>query len=473
MDQSDTDSSTPTHARRLIFLVVVSSLAVRLFFAFRYTIVQISDYAGYYGRAMAQAGLGNAPPTSWEPIAPRFLYAFPLWLSGGDLTALGVTNALLSTVALLAFFLAGERLFGRPTALVASLVSLSSLSELFFNNLACTEVLAEFFLSFFLLVMTRDAHAWRRVLLTGLVLGLSVYNRSNMLTMIAAAAIIELLLWRAGWKVVPRVAVAQAVIVLVMLPLCVYNHAQWGRFTAVPSNSGIQLWYGNNPAAAPGAHAYARLPEEFPADSAERRRLRRAYASFAPRAQGNVVLSNPYDLSDLSVQYALGWIREDPWRYSRMVISRARQLYGECTFGIAPYLFYDPSQPDQPRWRDGDRRLLLGDVPVRSLEGPPNPKSAAQRFSQAWYRVLLVGSLTGLVLTLTVDLWRRRRMATVVPLVVLLVYSFPFLLTIAINRHHIPVLPLLWLYLARGLVLIWEGVRNGLSPHRPRLSDVG
>jgi hypothetical protein len=173
------------------------------------------------------------------------------------------------------------------------------------------------------------------------------------------------------------------------------------------------------------------------------------------------------------VQYAFAWIREDPWRYFRMAISRVRQLYERCTFGIAPYLFYDPSRPDQPRWRDADRRLLLGDVPVRLLEGPPNPKSAVHRFSEAWYRVLLAASLAGLLLTLTLDLWRHRRVAAVVPLVVLLVYSFPFFLTIALNRHHIPVLPLLWVYLARGLVLAWQALRNGSSAHQLRSSNVG
>jgi hypothetical protein len=129
-----------------------------------------------------------------------------------------------------------------------------------------------------------------------------------MLTMIVAAAIIELLLWHPGWRVVPRMAAAQAAIVLVVLPLCVYNYAQWGRFTPVPSNSGVQLWYGNNPAVTPGGYAYARLPEEFPPESGERRRLRRAYASFAPHPPVHVALSNAYDLSDLGVQYAFAWI---------------------------------------------------------------------------------------------------------------------------------------------------------------------
>jgi 4-amino-4-deoxy-L-arabinose transferase-like glycosyltransferase len=380
---------------------------------------------------------------------------------------------LLYTAAMLVFFLGTERLFGRTTALVASFVSLTSLSELFFNNLACSEVLATLFVGLFLLVMVAEARPWRRAVLVGLLLGLSIYNRSNMLTMVAAAAIIELILWRAGWRVVPRLAGAQAVIVLVLLPLCVYNYKQWGRFTPVPSNSGVQLWYGNNPEVSPGRYAYARLPEEFPLDSPERTRLRRAYAPFASHRRDRVVLVDPYDLSDVGVRYALDWIRANPGQYGRMVISRVRQLFDRCTFGIAPYLFYDPSRPDQPRWRDADRRLLLGDVPVRLPEGQPNPKSTVYRLSEVWYQVLLGASLAGVLLTLAVDLGRRHRTAALVPLIILLVYSFPFFLTIALNRYHIPVLPLLWVYLARGLVLAGEALRIGLKGHAARTSHAG
>lgn len=454
-----------------IAIILLFSLALRLFFAFRYPIVQISDYAGYYGRALALVGLSEAPATSWEPVAPRLLYAVPLWLSGGDLRALGVTNALLYTGTILALFLGSARLFGRPTAIVASVVSLTSISELFFNNLACTEVLATFFIGLLFLVMVADPRPWRRALLTGVVLGLSVWNRSNMLPMIVAVAITELLLWRAGWSAALRIAAAQAVVVLVLLPLCVYNYTQWGRFTPVPSNSGIQLWYGNNPAVTPGRYVYARLPEEFPPGSSERTRLRLAYASFAPDVPADLILTNPYDLSDLGVRYAFGWIRKNPWTYSRMVVSRVRQLFERCTFGIAPYLFYDPSRADQPRWRNADRRLLLGDVPVRSPDGPPNPKSNSNRFAEAWYQVLLWTSLLGLLLTLTIDVWGYRRVEVLVPMIMLLVYSFPFFLTIALNRHHIAVLPLLWLYLARGLVLLSKGLRKTLIGDAPRLAD--
>jgi hypothetical protein len=44
------------------------------------------------------------------------------------------------------------------------------------NNLACTEVLATLFVGLFFLVMVAVVNPWRRALLMGLVLGLSVYN---------------------------------------------------------------------------------------------------------------------------------------------------------------------------------------------------------------------------------------------------------------------------------------------------------
>lgn len=437
-------------------MAVLLALGVRLDFAFRYPIAQISDYAGYYQSALGLAGLGDDELSSWGPVAPPLLYALPLWLSSGDVRAIGVTNALLGAASALVFFLAAARLFGHATAWTALLVGLSSLSELFFNNLACSEVLATLFTGLLLLAMTAEPRPGRRTLWTGLVLGLSVYNRSNMITLVAAVAVVELLSWRAGWTFVPRTARVLALASLVLLPLCTYNLLMWGHFTPVTSNSGIQLWYGNNPEVTPGRYIYADLPEQFPPGSPERARLRLAYSSFSPATPPNLTARDPYVLSDIGARYALAWIRDNPRTYARLVVSRIRQLFERCTFGIAPYLFYDPAKPGQPRWRDADRRHLLGDVPVRALDGPPNPRSAAMRFSEAWYQALLGASLVGLLLTVIADAWRRHRFEVLAPLVMLVVYATPFVLSIALNRYHVPVLPLLWLYLARGIVLLFS-----------------
>lgn len=439
---------------RLFLGIAVAILVSRLAFAFSFPIAQISDYSGYFEGALRLAGLREGELGSWDPVGPKALYALPLWLFGSDVRAVGVTNAFVFLAGVVFLYRGARLAFDGPIAVLASLISLVSLSDLYFNNLACTEVLAGFFLNATFYLLARPPSARSRFTL-GAVLGLAAYNRSNMIVMGAAVLVVEWFRTRQAGQAVRRTALVQGIAILVLLPLCWYNASHFGRFTPVTSNSGMQIWYGNNPSAGPGSHFYARLPEEFPPGSRERTELADAYRDFFPSAGSGAQLTgaDPYSLPDLGVRYALAWIRANPGRYAWFSLWRFRQMYEQCSYGVAPYLFYDPSLKEQPRWSPALQTFLLGKgAHIRKPDGPPNPRSGVIRFISGWYQVLATGALAGFIMALVHVVVTRGGWTRLLPGLIVLVYTAPFVLTIALNRYHVPAMGLLWTYLAYGLV---------------------
>ena len=378
----------------------------------------------------------------------------PLWLFGPDVRVLGVTNTFVFLAGVVFLYRGARLAFDVPTAVLAALACLLSLSDLYFNNLACTEVLAGLSLNAIFYLMVRPSST-RSLLTLGAVVGLAAYNRSNMVVMGAAVLALEWVRTRQGVLAARRAALVQGIALLVMFPLCWYNFSHFGRFTPVTSNSGMQVWYGNNPNAGPGSHFYARLPEEFPPGSKERIELANAYRSFFPRAGSGPPLTgtDPYALPDLGVRYALAWIRQNPGRYAWFSLWRVRQMYEQCSYGVASYLFYDPSLKEQPAWSPALRAMLLGKgAHIRKPDGLPNPRSPLIRFVGGWYQVLAASAFAGFILTLGHVVATRTGPARLLPGLIVLIYTAPFVLTIALNRYHVPAMGLLWTYLAHGLV---------------------
>jgi len=302
----------------------------------------------------------------------------------------------------------------------------------------------------------------RGLILIGAIIGLATYNRSNLMSMGIVVLVIEVLRNGVvrGFK---RTSIAGIAAVVALIPLCLFNLTTFGRFTPLTANAGIQAWYGNNPNATPGSHRYEQLPEEFPMGSAERARRAEAYRGFFPTAGRNGVIdgANLYRLSDLGARYASAWIRANRRTYVAFCAARLRGLYSQCTYGVAPYLFYDATLSGQPRWAEWARGVLLGrDAPARSLDGPANPITPLNRFVGNWYKALAAGALLGGALTLLVVCAKRSGWDQLIPLLIVTVYTLPFVLTIGLNRYHVPVMGLMWVYLSRGMVIAFGFIRS-------------
>jgi hypothetical protein len=253
----------------------------------------------------------------------------------------------------------------------------------------------------------------------------------------------------------------QAIALVLAVPVCVLNLRHFGGFTPVVANWAA-LWWGNNPKLSGDAHSYPPTPEDLPLGSSARQELVEEYRSFYlnPDAAMQFTRMPPHDASAVRARYALGWIRQNPTRYLRLIGARFVLLFWSCTYGEAPYRSYDPSDPKQPRWLPAHRRLIeRARLPVRSL-----------------YRTLISLAGIGVLLTLA---WHRRwgtGVRVALPLLIVAYYCVPFLLTVAANRYHIPILGLCWTYVASGILLLARAATRASSspseasgPREPRL----
>lgn len=419
-----------------------------------FPIIQVSDYSAYYNEARGFAGLAPLDVTAVYAIGPKLLYSIPFRLFGDGLRIIGFTNTLLYAAALVMLYAGVVRAFERATGLLTALVSFFSLSELYFTNLASSEVPGTFFMAAVFLVMSGGLASWRSVIGLGVVGGLAVYNRSNLFAMGALAFAQELLARRRLGTALAKGVAVQLLTILVTLPLSVFNYRSFGRFT--PMIASLQtFWFGNNPKLAGDLHTYPEVAEDFPIGHPERARLRREFAAFYlnPDPQQESSKMSPYDVGDMKGRYALGWIRRNPGRYLQLILARFQFFFFSCTYGEVPYqTAYSRTDAAQPRWAPAHERLIKRvRLPVRKL-----------------YQVLICGAALGLVVTIIRCGPRAFLTSTKgLPLLIIAYYSAPFLLTIAANRNHLSILCLCWVYLAHGLVIAGNAIRSaGLGRFR-------
>ena len=415
------------------------TFAWRLYFALHWPVVQISDYQAYYDEARTLAGLTEGTYRALYAWGPKLLYSAPMRLAGDDLRLLGAFNVLLYTLSLVFLYVGARRIFGGAVATLTAVVCLFSLSEVYFTNLAATEVPGTLFMSVIFWLMTYDTTP-RVLAALGVAIGIASYNRSNMLVFPGLIFLYEAARTRRFWIPVRKATIVQGVALIAILPLAFLNQHHFGRFSPVIANS-AQLWWGNNPRLSGDFHSYPPTPEDLPPGSPERVKLVKEYSPFYvnPDPSMDFRTMAPHDVSGVRVRYALGWIRQNPKRYLQLIKARAIHLFWSCTYGEVPYREYDPSNPKQPRWRPAHERLIERvRLPIRSL-----------------YRILISMAMVGAVLTF---LRHRGDVRVALPLMIVAWYSVPFLLTAAANRYKIPVLGLCWIYAASGLLVAAEPI---------------
>ena len=422
------------HRHGAFIAILGLTIAWRLYFALHWPIVQVSDYRAYYDEARALAGLTEGSYDAKYAWGPKLLYTVPIRVAGDDLRVLGAFNALLHALALTFLYAGARRIFGGTVATLTAVVCLFSLSEVYFTNLAATEVPGTLFMSVIFWLMTRETTP-RVIAALGVAIGLATYNRSNMLVFPALVFLYEAARTRRFWIPLRKAAIVQGIALLAVVPLCLLNQHYFGRFSPVIANSAA-LWWGNNPRLSGDFHTYPPTPEDLPPGSAEREKLVKEYSAFYvnPDTSMDFTTMKPHDVSAVRMRYAIGWIGQNPTRYLRLIKARAALLFGSCTYGEAPYREYDPGNPKQPRWRSAHERLIeSARLPIRSL-----------------YKVLFWLAMVGAVLTFV---RHRRDVRVALPLMIVAWYSVPFLLTAAANRYKIPVLGLCWIYLASGVMV--------------------
>ena len=198
--------------------------------------------------------------------------------------------------------------------------------------------------------------------------------------------------WRSA---VMTLGVSMLTAALLFAPWVYRNHQLFDRFVLIAANSGPNLWMGNNPDSIGG---YMQLPDRAFANEVERDRFYGAEA--------------------------VAYIKSHPLDYLRLALRRAVLTYDRETIGVV--------------WNEPG---LVGRF------GPGVLQPLKLLSSAFWWSMLALG---------TCGVWRvvrNRQLARAWPLLVpLLFFAAIPILTVAQDRYHVPIDPLLAIFASWGLL---------------------
>ncbi len=196
-----------------------------------------------FGRAVAD----GAAPVIWRAPGYQSFVAAGLALGGGGAGGVRVLQALVSVATTWLVWRLARRRFGDGAALGAAAFTAFYPSSVAFSHLLWAETLLTPFLVFGFdrLLVAGETGGRRAAAAAGAALGLAALVRSTALVLLVVSA--AWLLLRRGPRAAGATALLAATGALVIAPWAIFASAQAGRPVIVDTNSGWNLWSGNNP----------------------------------------------------------------------------------------------------------------------------------------------------------------------------------------------------------------------------------
>lgn len=383
-----------------VWIIVGVALLFRLGWAVLVPIEPISDSYLYDGFAKNIAfGKGYAFPggdlTVYWPVGAPAVYAaiYKLFGTGGWPTA--VFQALLGTVIVaLTWRLARRYSSTRAAGVAAWLVACWPLL-IQFTTILASELM-------FIALMLAALNVWAadrirplaRACLWGALIAGATYVRPTAWPMLVIFPVCSYLADRHWRGAVLTLVVSAVTAALLFAPWVHRNYQLFDRFVLVAANGGPNLWMGNNPASNGG---YMPLPERAFANEVERDRF---YGSEA-----------------------VAFIKNHPLAYLQLSVRRAVMTYDRETIGVV--------------WNQTGIEGRLG---ARALQ-------PLKLLSTAYWLAMLSLGAWGVWRT-----WRLGRLAQVWPLfAALLFFAAVPVMTVAQDRYHVPIDPLLAIFASWGI----------------------
>jgi 4-amino-4-deoxy-L-arabinose transferase-like glycosyltransferase len=353
----------------------------------------------------------SATPTAqWPPGYPVFLGAV-FKAFGEGLAQAYAANVVLATITALIVYAIGLVLFDRRVALVGAAAVALWPGQVFFASLVMSEVLftALFTLALLLVLVMPRAGAWRGALVVafGIVVTAAALTRGQALMLLAVAPLawgLSGLSWRRaiGWGIL-----AAAVTGVLLAPWVLRNQRELDSPVIIATNFGGNLWLGNH------AGSTGRMQSNEPIPLPDRTGL----------------TQQEYEVNSdrLQLRKALDYIKGHPLDEFRLAGLKTRALYESDATGLDWNSAYDNSfYPGS--WETWLRNLANG----------------------FWFAALAFAGI-GLV----AERQRLRGPLAVLPLTLLL-WTALHMVFFGDSRFHYPVVFVVALLGARGLVAVFE-----------------
>ena len=367
-----------------------------------------------WGRDIAS---GHIVPNGVYPRAP--LYSW--WLGavfavlGDGLLAVRVLQALVGTSAIALLYLIARCVFDVRVALVAALLGASHWVLIYFDGELLREALvnAANLLGLWLTLRWLDDPRPKRGIAAGLAWGVAALLRPQVLLFVAILGAWAVLRKLVGLRAVALFAVSLAVAIA---PITLHNLVA-GDFVLISPEGGQALWIANNPAADGVTAVAPGMRRGWKENNDDGKAL-------AEQAEGHAL--KPSEVSSYYLRKTWNWIVSDPSSALRLLALKARILVADFEFG---------GNPEEPRFF-ADRFAPI----VRWL-----PLSFG-----------LLASLAALGLCTS----RGRGRTAFVLWGFLAIYGATVLMFLVSSRHRAPVLPVLIVYSAAGLIWLSDRARR-------------
>jgi hypothetical protein len=380
---------------------MAAALLIRLMWAACVPVAPLSDGVLYDAFAQSMvAGHGYAfadgTLTEYWPVGTSAVYALLYYVFGVHTRVVPVFQALLGAAIVgLTWTLSCESLGPKVAALAAWLTAIWPLLVEFTTIYASELLFIALVLTALNIWICRRLPFAVRMIFWGACIAAATYVRPTALPVLFIFLAAQWLVDR-DWRALMMGGVLSSLTAaLLFAPWSYRSIVLFDRFSVVSANGGVNLWMGNNPGSTGG---YMELPDR----------------QFA----------NEVDRDHYYGHEAMKYIFSNPVAYARLSVNRTMMAYSRETIGIV--------------WNEKGLSSKFGQSSLKMLK----------RISTAYWWIMMTLGFVGAILIV------RRRLASLTwPLLLSAAYFAVFpVLTVAMDRYHVPIDPMLAIFAAYALL---------------------
>jgi tetratricopeptide (TPR) repeat protein len=329
-----------------------------------------------------------------------------------------VIQALLNTINIFMIYILARRIFSVPAGYISAASAAVYSIFIFYSGLILMEILHTFFISVFLLLLLRMKDALNNKLFfgTGLIFGILVLFRGNILLFLPVLFIWLYLIYKDQVKLLIKTSVLFLIGVLIPVSLiALNNYIAEEDFLLLTSNGGINFYIGNNPSAT-GIYM---TPKEFSLDTDITGK------NYAEKMSGRTL--KPGEVSDFWFGEGMEYVKENPSDAVRLFFTKF-------------LLFFDEAE---------------------------NPQSASMdiQFFSTYYSKLMKFPFPGFYFFLLFAaagtfLNRDKRKNFNILLLFLLTYAAASAIFFVIGRFRVPVAPVIIIFAGGGIYSLYTVIKG-------------
>jgi Dolichyl-phosphate-mannose-protein mannosyltransferase len=382
-------------------IIMTAALLIRLTWAACVPVSPVSDSVLYDAFAQSMVtghgyAFADGTMTEYWPVGTSAVYALLYYVFGVHTWVLPVFQALLGAAIVgLTWRLSRDALGPKVAALAAWLTAVWPLLVEFTTIYASELIFIALVLMALNIWICRQLPFAIRMIFWGACIAAATYVRPTALPILFIFLAAQWLVGRDWWAFIVGGVLCSLTAALLFAPWSYRSVALFDRFSLVSANGGVNLWMGNNPDSTGG---YMDLPQR----------------QFA----------NEVDRDHYYGQEAVKYIVSNPVAYAKLSVKRAITAYSRETIGIV--------------WNENGL----------SSKYSQSASIILKRISTAYWWVMMALGFIGAVLIL-----RRRLASRTWPLLLSAGYFAVFpVLTVAMDRYHVPIDPMLAIFAAYALL---------------------